>query len=339
MVVADFVDPASGRAGVTVVDMPVDGVGAWGISWMQRNEVSADFTHWLFDADEGAEVFVTPVEQDVLAELARIVASTHSGSSLVRRLPGVIPQLLQSLRSDSFSSAALARMISHDVVLVAEVLRLASSATHGTQGAMSSIEHAVLVLGQNGLRQLISGVAFKPIIDLKSGHYIRRIAPRLWQQSEQCALACRLLAEHEDVNPFEAFLAGLIQHVGLIASLRVLEQVAEGDTTLGSASFCNTLFAQARILSCSIAIEWQFPPAIIVAIEEQGSKYDAAGMSPLGRLLSSADYLSKLHVLATAHQPLRPDATGSLCASAAACLQQLADAALPVQDSTDRSSG
>ncbi|NDP58360.1 MAG: HDOD domain-containing protein [Oxalobacteraceae bacterium] len=300
---------------------------------MQRNEVSADFTHWLFDTRDDSAIFVTPAEEAVLAELGRLVTSAHSGSSLVRRLPGVLPQLLQSLRSDSFSGAALARMISHDVVLVAEVLRLASTATHGAN-TMTSIEHAVLVLGQNGLRQLISGVAFKPIIDLKSGHYTRRIAPRLWQQSEQCALACSLLAEQEGVVPFEAFLAGLIQYVGLIASLRVLEQVAEGDATLGSASFCNALIAHARVLSCSIATEWQFPPAIIVAIEEQGSKHDLMRMSPLGRILSSADYLSKACLLGR-HQLLRPDAVSGLSEISLACLQQLRAADQPVEASCE----
>ncbi|WP_344763175.1 HDOD domain-containing protein [Actimicrobium antarcticum] len=316
---------------VSVVENKTDAdtgvVNAYGISWMQRNEVTADFTHWLFDANDEAGIFVTPAEKRVLEELGRIVESPQSGSNLVRRLPGVLPQLLQSLRSDTFSGAALARMISHDVVLVAEVLRLANHTSHGVKEAMTSIEHAVLVLGQSGLRQLISGVAFKPIIDLKSGHFTRSIAPRLWQQSEQCALANRLLAEHEHVNAFEAFLAGLIQNVGLITSLRVLDQVAEGDTTLGSASFCNTLIEHARNFSCSIAREWQFSEAITTAIEEQGSKYNLASMSPMGRILSSGDFLSKVQLL-EAHQLLRADATSSLSPLASACLQQLGQAAL-----------
>ncbi|WP_345554868.1 HDOD domain-containing protein, partial [Streptomyces lannensis] len=144
----DMVVPPAVDVTVSVVENKTDAdtgvVNAYGISWMQRNEVTADFTHWLFDANDEAGIFVTPAEKRVQEELGRSVESPQSGSNLVRRLPGVLPQLLQSLRSDTFSGAALARMISHDVVLVAEVLRLANHTSHGVKEAMTSIEHAVL---------------------------------------------------------------------------------------------------------------------------------------------------------------------------------------------------
>ncbi|MDP9108196.1 MAG: HDOD domain-containing protein, partial [Pseudomonadota bacterium] len=271
--------------------------GELGVSWLQRNQVTVDFNQWVFDTASVPTIFVTPAEQRVLDALQAIVDSRQSGANLVRRMPGVIPQLLQSLRTDDFSGADLARKISNDVVLVAEVVRLANSAFYSTVQAITSIEHAVLVLGQNGLRQLISGVAFKPIIGANSGHFTRLIAPRLWLQAEQCALANRLLADDDQVNSFEAFLAGLIQNVGLIAALRVMEQVADPEAKLGSESFCNALIIHARVLSCSIAHEWQFPAAIIEAIEQQGGHNDAANMTPLSRTLAAGDFLSKVQLL------------------------------------------
>ena len=175
-----------------------------GISWLQRNETTADFNRWVFDAQTNTDIFISPLEQRVLDALEDIIKGKQSGVNLVRRMPGVIPQLLQSLRTDDFSGAELARKISNDVVLVAAVIRIANSAFYSIDKPITSIEHAVLVLGQEGLRQLISGVAFKPIIDLKSGYFTQMIAPKCWLQAERCALAARLLADYCRLRIFSA---------------------------------------------------------------------------------------------------------------------------------------
>src|SRR4051794_3326644 len=195
------------------------------MSALQRADVNANFTSWLFDDRNQTEIFTNPIENDILAALNTIATSKQSGADLVRRMPGVIPQLLQNLRSENFSGAEMARTISNDVVLVAAVVRLANSSLYNPSQPINSIENAILILGQTGLRQLITSVAFKPILDLKSGHFTKSMAPRLWEQSEQCAIANRLVAEHEAVEPLDAFLAGLAQNVGLIVSLRVIDQM------------------------------------------------------------------------------------------------------------------
>lgn len=292
---------------------------------MQRDALNADFSNYLFGANDNAEIFISQSESEILAALEKIVRSSQSGANLVRRMPGVIPQLLQSLRSEAFSGADLAQKISHDVVLVAEVLRLANSACHHVSKSITSIEHAILILGHGGMRQLITGVAFKPIIDLKSGHFTTLAALNIWEQSTQCAVANRLLAQNTDVDPFEAFMAGLMQYVGLIAALRVMDQMSVDGRLIGSISFFDSLLSQARILSCNISREWHFPEAVISAIEEQGGKAGNAAMSPIGKILSTGDYLSKMQLL---HQQLRLDinaahVTQGLSEQELACLRQL----------------
>jgi HD-like signal output (HDOD) protein len=111
-------------------------------------------------------------------------------------------------------------------------------------------------------------------------------------------VANRILAADETVDPFEAFLAGLIQNVGLIVSLRIMDQIAEDKKgPIGSETFCTYLFKHARFLSCSIGKEWKFPDPVTTAIEEQGKVFDTAKMSSIGRILSLGDYLSKVKVL------------------------------------------
>jgi hypothetical protein len=118
-----------------------------------------------------------------------------------------------------------------------------------------------MLIGQEGLRQIITSVAFRPIIDMNSGQHTRLLAPRIWDQSERCAVANRMMAEAMGVDPFEAFLAGLVQNVGLIVSLRVMDQLAKGDKPLGSEMFSARLMRDARSLTTSIGREWNSPTA------------------------------------------------------------------------------
>jgi HD-like signal output (HDOD) protein len=268
------------------------------ISWMQNDSLNASLMSWLLEGYDQSNLFASPLEKKILEALDKLIRSNQVASDMVRRMPGVLPQLLQNLRTEDFSGAEMARTISNDVVLVAEVIRIANSALYRVSDKIDSIEHAILVLGHTGLKQLITSVAFKPIIDLKSGHYTRMIAPKIWEHSEKCAVANRILAEGEPVVAFEAFLAGLTQYVGLIVSLRVIDQLADSDQSIGSASFCSSLLEYGRKMSCSIGHEWNFPQSVVQAIGEQGNIKQHAPMSPLGLLLETGDYISKLKILA-----------------------------------------
>ena len=288
---------AAARAIATAAPLQPAAPGRRLVSFDQADRVNSAYDSWLFARADDSGLDLSPLESQVLEALAVINASQQSGAALVRRMPGLIPQLLQSLRSDTFSGAALSRTISSDVVLVAAVVRLANTAYQGTANSITSVEHAVMLIGQEGLRQLITSVAFRPIIDMNSGHYTRTLAPRLWEHAERCAFANRAVAEELGIEPFEAFLAGLVQNVGLIVALRVMDQVAKNDASLGSELFCAQLVRDARALSCSIGREWNFPESVTRALAEQNGLQKGAQLSPLGQLLTLTDYLGKVREL------------------------------------------
>lgn len=338
------VSTASPNAGAVPADSAAPQLAAT-VTFDQRDSVNTSYQHWLFNTEGDSGLDTNPLEDQVLAALGAILASQQSGAALVRRLPGLIPQLLQSLRSDTFSGAQLSRTISSDVVLVAAVIRLANTSVKGSGQQIGSVEHAVMLIGQEGLRHLITSVAFRPIIDLNSGHYTRTLAPRIWDQSERCAVASRLLAEELGIDPFEAFLAGLVQNVGLIVTLRIMDQITRDNQaesrsdeaqpgTLGSELFSARLVSDARALTCSIGREWHFPETVVKAIAEQGGARKGVNLSPLGRLLALSDYLSKTRILVDAERLGKADPSlfKGLPPSALACyraLDALADGAAP----------
>jgi HD-like signal output (HDOD) protein len=297
------------------------------VSAMQRHRIDFMFSGWLFEAEDHADIFTNPTEDAILVELDAVVKSDRAGAHLVRRMPGVIPQLLQALRSPDFSGAEVARNISHDLVLVAEVLRLANNIHYSHGKSVSSVDHAVLVLGQDGLRRLVTSVAFKPIINLQSGSFTRRLAPRLWSQAERCAVASHALARGSDVDPLDAFLTGLIQNIGLTVSLRVIDKMTEGRQPVGSPTFCNALASYGRTLACNIGSEWNFPETVIAAIREQEINEYESRLSATGRFLMMGDYLSKIDILARNERLDRddPEVLDGLSEKELECLQELAE--------------
>lgn len=278
---------------------------------------------------ESAELFTNRNEDGILAALDDVVKSEQAGAHMVRRMPGVVPQLLQSLRTPDFDGAQLARLMSHDLVLVAEVLRLANSVAYSPGTPINSIDHAILILGQSGLRQLITGVAFRPIIDLRSGSFTRKLAPRLWAQSERCAAACSLLARGQPVDPFEAFLAGLVLNVGLTVSLRVIDKLSDPRMAVGSPTFCNALASHGNALTACIGDEWHFPETVMAAIREQATDVPHGQLSALGRIVQMGDYLSKIDILARHGRVERASAelTDGLTEQELGCLGELAQIA------------
>jgi HD-like signal output (HDOD) protein len=257
-------------------------------------DVSLDFLEWL--AGPSASDESAPAARLVLDELARLAHAPSAAAGLVPRVPAVIPQLLRSLRDDSMSGADLSRQVAQDVVLVAEVIREANSPYYRPSAPVRTIEGAVMLLGQNGMRMLLARVAFRPIISMQTGRFSRQVAPQVWSQSEKCALAANLLAPALGANPFEAYLAGLMQNVGLIVAFRVIDQVSPGASMPQSHQFFGELLAAARMLSAAIAREWDFPPEVAAAIEQAGRR-DAP---PLAQAVAQGDRLAKLRLLVDA---------------------------------------
>jgi hypothetical protein len=260
------------------------------------------------------------LEKTILDEMVRLQRHPYGAAGLVPRVPAVIPQLLGSLRDDSLSGADLARQVAQDVVLVAEVIREANSPYYRPATPVKTIEGAVMLLGQNGLRMLLARVAFRPVIGMQSGRFARQAAPIVWSQSEQCALASSILAGGLDANAFDAYLAGLMHNIGLIVAFRVIDRVIPAPAVAvlpASPVFCASLLEYARSLSSVIAAEWNFPESVVSAIGTPRA-------TPLGLALSLGDRVAKLRVLVDAGVLERESALAGLDAALWQCFDQLA---------------
>jgi HD-like signal output (HDOD) protein len=273
------------------------------IIWKPSIPIDAVFFDWLMGhPGEGSHA---QVEQKILMALYGLLASDLNDAVLVPRMPSVIPQLLNSLRSKTVSAGELSRHIVKDVALVGAVINAVNSAMYNPADRINNLEKAVMMLGEDGLRLLISKVAFNPIINLSSGQYTRRAATHVWEQSEKCAIACHHLAN--GIDPFQAFLTGLMKNMGMIISFRLLDQVCDEPKFKYSPSFHLAFSSVAATLSFRIAQRWGFPPSVIEALQQQAGGSKPIVWSPLGQLLHQTDLISKMRVLVNHGQLMSND--------------------------------
>jgi HD-like signal output (HDOD) protein len=257
-------------------------------------EVEAAYYRWL--TSSAGRSLPPETENRILEAVQQLTGAPGDAADLVPRVPEVIPQLLRSLRDEGVSAADLSRQVAQDMVLVAEVIRESNSAYYSPITPVRTIENAIMMLGQNGLRMLLARIAFRPLIKMQAEGFAHRAAPHVWSQSEKCALAASLLAPGLTAGVFEAYLAGLMQNVGLIVAFRLIHRLSPDGKVPGSSEFGAKLLASSRQLSAGIARHWEFPPAVADAIAQAG----APGDSPLAQSLALGDRISKLRMLVDA---------------------------------------
>jgi len=261
----------------------------------------------------------------LLHQLRDLGQKRFISDDLIPRVPAILPQLFRSLRDENASSKELAETIGKDVVLVAQVLHEVNSAYYSPAEKINSLENAVLLLGQNGLRMVLAKVSFRPIIQDQSGYLTRQLANIIWQQSEACAYAARYLAEEKGEDPFAAFLAGLLDNVGLIVSLRIADRIHAANFLPDDTHLRFDLLHYARQISVRIGEFWEFPENVIAAIEDQNSDIAIGRCSKMGRILRAADEISLIWVLLERNALGIDDERikGSLSASSHRCLLKL----------------
>jgi HDOD domain len=149
------------------------------------------------------------------------------------------------------------------------------------------------------LRLVIARVAFRPLMNTQTGYFAKMVAPKIWAQSEICAQACKVLAGPLRADPFLAFLAGLIQNVGMIVAFRLIDRAYQGKIMPDSDHFCHAFYRLSRSISARISQQWEFPEQVGQALEHLSrGEWDSRHLS---EVLFISDQIGKLRLLIDHH--------------------------------------
>lgn len=238
-------------------------------------------------------------EKEALDKIETLIKSQDKTPTLIPRMPGVIPKLIQLLRSDSYNTKDVSALISTDPALVAKVLSLVNSPYFRTSVPSNDIDQAIQQLGYNGLREIIMSVALKPIMQFDKGFFHQKAAKNIAELSQKVAIACRVLAKQTDIDPFDAYVAGLMHCTGSMAVLRKLNQISKVLELPKTKNFQQQAIYFAAQLSFLIAKQWEMSDPITTSLREQIDSDHQRPQSSLGQLLELGIRIAQLHTLAS----------------------------------------
>lgn len=137
---------------------------------------------------------------------------------------GLTFQKMRVFNDPNASLQRLTQAITLDIVFSTKVLKQANSPFFGMPGQVSSLHHAVLILGINNLKTLYFQDHFK-MIGQEGGHY-STIRQQVWRHSIATAiLAAHLCVAFKMAPPETAFTLGLLHDVGKLALADMAEHM------------------------------------------------------------------------------------------------------------------
>lgn len=264
------------------------------------SSISTGFYRSLFGKAEAVESLSLP-QKLMLDVVTRDMNDKSKRLKAVPRLPSIIPKLLQSLRDQKSSSKDYVNIINKDPAMTAAVLKLANSVYFNPQiKRITSIDIAVVKLGIDGLRSVLSAAVMQPVIERKS-LYFTQFGHKLWNHSLCCAVSCEILARQRQLEPYKAYLLGLMHDMGkitLFSELCTQFKINQHqlDKVLPSyATFAPLMETLSPALSHTIAEDWELPEEICEALYQQIDIRPGKPISPYGHLLFQANLACELY--------------------------------------------
>jgi diguanylate cyclase (GGDEF)-like protein len=186
-------------------------------------------------------------------------------------LPAIAVQVLELTQRADVDIAQIARLISKDPALSGKILRTVNSSFYGRSQNVSTISQALVILGLQSVKTLVLGFSLVRHLTGEKSKGFDYLA--YWRRSIYAANAARTIAHRVNlVQQEEAFLAALLQDIGMLVLDRVLGeeygQIHDGITSHGqlAAAEVAALGMSHAEVGGLMAGQWKLPPLLTVPI-------------------------------------------------------------------------
>jgi len=238
-----------------------------------------------------------------LAVASAVIESLEHAATQQRyapRRPSMLPRLLSATNDERVSLRELTTIITQDPSLVGALLKIANSSYYRvTPEPVESVDRAVILLGTDGIRSMITAALMQPIFRV-SGNHFPRFPEIAWEHTFRAASASvphNFLAEDES-DPFAAELLALVMGLASIVIFRVTldEYLKHPELKPDAAVVASLLDTQCGSVARRIGASWELSSRTLAGVDAQGP--DATSLvTPLARSVAFGRIVGALAVL------------------------------------------
>jgi diguanylate cyclase (GGDEF)-like protein len=182
-------------------------------------------------------------------------------------LPAIAVQVLELAQQADADIAEIARTISRDPALSSKILKTVNSSFYGRSQNISTISHALVILGLQSVKTLVLGFSLLTTLSQDKPKGFKHLD--YWKRSTYAASAARILGSKLNAaQQEEIFLSALLQDIGMLVLDRVLGE-EYGRVCQGARSHAQLLDLERKALQSDhaevggmLAEHWKLPAVL-----------------------------------------------------------------------------
>ena len=231
-------------------------------------------------------------------------------------LPIVVTRIMQLVENPKTAAVEISKVVSLDPALTVKILKIVNSAYYGFPKQITTITHAIMILGFEDVKNIALGVSVFDIFKTKTAKGVVEEFDRIafWQHSIGVGACTKLLAKKlRYKNPEEAFICGILHDIGKI----ILDQYFHEEfmQIIGIAKNENLLFVNAEKkvtdiehpeIGRIVAKKWGLPQTIIDSIAFHHNPSLSEGHALLVSLVHASDVFCRIQKIGNGGDALVP---------------------------------
>lgn len=253
---------------------------------------------WLLDSPPSALRAEAGQWEHILENLRGRIASQKLDE--LPRQPMTLPMLMRALSDEKSDRHHLTEIILNDPALTDQLLQIANSPYfRPSDQSIDSVDQAVFMLGQDGIRNVISAAIMRPMMAARNSREAL-FAQRVWRWGLTCARSAELIAKIQGEDTSVYFMAGLLPALSYITLRRELQRICRvepGMTEPSPALIHDVLSRYQWATSQLLANEWNLQPqyhAQLLAAERPAPKQKHSPLND-GIIVGTREVLRHAH--------------------------------------------
>lgn len=216
-------------------------------------------------------------------------------------LPTTVTKVLAVTANPESTAADLMNAVISDQSMCATILKIANSVLFGMPREVASIERAVIVLGQQEIRNIVIGKAIFSSFPKVSSDAWPTIK-LFWEHALTCGLAAKIIAEQYRFSTSEYFIAGLIHDIGKLAMFTtfpddypLLKEFSSPIHFLEESSETAEFGISHNEVGRRLADRWMLPRSLVMAVGFHHRPLEAPKHVTFPLVVQVADILSLMY--------------------------------------------